>query len=212
MYTPNHFKQEDLAAVQEAMTRSGFVSLVTQTENGLTATQAPVILDPNEGEHGVLRGHIARANEQWKISLQDREGMAIFLGPNGYVSPNWYAAKREHGRVVPTWNYIAVHAHGMVRFSEDSEVLRGIVTRLTEKHEANSERPWKVTDAPADYVDNMLKAIIAFELRITRLEASWKLNQNRSEADRRGAMEGLREGGNEVSGEMARALERDQKK
>lgn len=209
MYTPNHFKQEDLGAIREAMARTGFVSLVTQTESGLTATQAPVIFDPNAGEHGVLRGHIARANEQWKVSLPDREAMAIFVGPNGYVSPNWYASKREHGKVVPTWNYVAVHAHGMVTFSEDRELLREIVTALTEKHEAASERPWKVTDAPADYVDAMLNAIIAFELRITRLQASWKLSQNRTEADRRGAMEGLSERGNEVSGEMQRLLERD---
>src|SRR5581483_11204826 len=143
MYTPKHFKQEDLAVVHEAMTRSGFVSLVTQTESGLSATQAPVIFNPKEGEFGVLRGHIARANEQWKISVADREAMAIFTGPNGYVSPNWYASKREHGRVVPTWNYVAVHAHGKVVFSEDRELLRDIVTKLTEKHEANSEHPWK---------------------------------------------------------------------
>ena len=206
MYTPSHFKQEDLAAIHELMTRTGFVSLVTQTASGLTATQAPVLFDANDGEHGTLRGHIARANEQWKISLPEREALAIFTGPNGYVSPNWYAAKREHGRVVPTWNYTAVHAHGMVRFSEDRELLREIVTRLTTKHEAQSEQPWKVSDAPAEYIDGLLRAIIAFEMPITRIEASWKLNQNRSEADRRGAMEGLEQRGNAVSLEMRETL------
>lgn len=212
MYTPPHFKQEDLSNIHELMTRTGFASLVTQTANGLIATQAPLLFDPQNGEFGTLRGHISRANEQWKISLTDHEGLAIFVGPNGYVSPNWYESKREHGRVVPTWNYIAVHAHGIVRFSEDRALLRDIVTRLTEKHEAASPQPWKVSDAPEDYIEKQLGGIIAFEMQISRVESSWKLSQNRSDADRKGAMQGLEERGNAVSAEMEKAFQSRAKK
>ena len=205
MYTPPSFKQEDLAALREMMSQIAFISLITPTISGLLATQAPVLFDPNLGEHGTLRGHIARANQQWKTATEG-EGLAIFLGPNSYVSPQYYASKREHGRVVPTWNYIAIHAYGLVRFSEDRELLRGIVTRLTEHHEAKFEIPWKVSDAPADYIEGMLGAIVAFEMPIARIEASWKLSQNKTEADRTGVMEGLQNRGCPVAGEMEKTF------
>ena len=206
MYIPPYFKQEDLAAIHERMAGTGFVSLVTNTATGLIATQAPVLFEAGRGQHGTLYGHIARANVQWKTALADEDALAIFTGPNGDVSPQWYAAKREHGRVVPTWNYVAVHAYGRIRFSEDRDRLLSIVTRLTEKHEAGFEHPWKVSDAPEDYVDGLLKAIVAFEMPISRIEASWKLNQNRSEADRTGAMAGMKEQGNDVAGEMEKTF------
>jgi transcriptional regulator len=205
MYTPQSFKQEDIVVLREMMAQIAFVSLITPTASGLVATQAPVLFDSNHGKHGLLRGHIARGNPQWKTAA-DGEALAIFLGPNGYVSPQWYAAKREHGRVVPTWNYVAIHAYGPVHFSEDRDLLREIVTRLTEHHEAKSESPWKVSDAPTDYIDGMLNAIIAFEMPITRIESSWKLSQNRSDPDRCGAMEGLRARGNDVADEMKKTF------
>lgn len=211
MYIPSHFKPEDLATVHELMGRTGFVSLVTNTAGGMVATQAPVLFDATSGQHGILRGHIARANPQWKTALTEHEALAIFVGPNGYVSPRWYAAKREHGRVVPTWNYVAVHAYGQVRFSEDRELALKIVTKLTEKQEAGSEQPWKVSDAPAEYIDGLLKAIVAFEMTINRIDASWKLSQNRSEADRRGAMEGLKERGEKVAEEMEKIYRPERK-
>lgn len=203
VYIPSQFKQEDPAAIHEMMRRVRFVSLITNSERGLVATQAPVLFDANEGEHGVLRGHIARANPQWKETTAS-EALAIFTGPNAYISPQWYAAKREHGRVVPTWNYVAVHAYGVIHFTDNREKLLDIVTRLTEMHEASFEHPWKVSDAPADYVEAMLKAIVAFELKITRIEGSWKLSQNRSEADRAGTMAGLAQRGEDVVKEMER--------
>ena len=209
MYTPSHFKQEDLASIHELIERVGFASIITVTAEGLTATHAPVLFDATRGEHGVLRGHVARANAQWKSSLPSHQAMAIFAGANGYVSPNWYASKREHGKVVPTWNYVAVHAHGNIEFSEDRDLLLDIVTRLTEKHEQASERPWKVSDAPADYIEAMLKAIVAFELHITRIEASWKLSQNKTDADREGVLAGMEERGSEVLGEMRKVHRRD---
>lgn len=209
MYIPHHFNQEDLATIHERMASCGFVSLVTNTAHGLMATHAPVLFQAGQGEHGILRGHVARANPQWETALADEDALAIFLGPNGYVSPQWYAAKREHGRVVPTWNYVTVHAYGRIRFSDDRELLLDIVTRLTEKHEASFEHAWKVSDAPPDYVDGMLKRIVAFEMPISRIEASWKLSQNRSDADRIGAIEGLQEQGNAVAGEMEKTLKRE---
>jgi transcriptional regulator len=205
MYTPSSFRQEDVAVLREMMTRIGFVSLVTNTATGLLATHAPVLFDTNNGEQGTLRGHIARANPQWQTATED-ESLAIFVGPNGYVSPQWYAAKQEHGRVVPTWNYVAVHAYGKVRFSDDRDLLLEIVTRLTEKNEVGFDQPWKVSDAPSDYVEGMLKAIVAFEMPITRIEASWKLSQNRSEADRTGTLEGLRSQGSAVAEEMCKVM------
>jgi transcriptional regulator len=206
MYIPPNFKQEDLASIHEMMRRIGFVSLVTYAASGLVATQVPVLLDPEPLPNGTLRGHIARANPQWKNTLTDHDGLAIFTGPNAYISPQWYAAKREHGRVVPTWNYVAVHAYGKVTFSEDRELLLNIVTRLTETHEAASAQPWKVSDAPTEYVQGMLGAIVAFEMPISRIEASWKLSQNRSGADREGTIAELKERASAVAEEMEKAL------
>jgi transcriptional regulator len=202
MYVPSHFKQEELSAIHELISRAGFASLVTATANGMIATQAPVLCAISEGNYGTLRGHIARANSQWKTAKPGREALAIFLGPNDYISPQWYEAKREHGRVVPTWNYVAVHAYGEIKFSNDRDLLLDIVTRLTNKHEERSENAWKVTDAPAEYIEGMLKAIVAFEMPISRIEASWKLSQNRSEADRAGVVAGLKERGSTVAEEM----------
>lgn len=128
------------------------------------------------------------------------------------MSPQWYAAKREHGKVVPTWNYVAVHAYGRVKFSHDRDLLLEIVTRLTEKNEAEFDHPWKVSDAPAEYIEGMLKAIVAFEMPISRIEASWKLSQNRSDADRTGALEGLRARGSAVAEEMSKAMHSPKRK
>jgi transcriptional regulator len=150
------------------------------------------LLDETRGEYATLTGHVSRANAQWRESDPDAEGLIIFLGLDTYVSPNWYPAKQETGRVVPTWNYSAIHAYGRVAFFEDAERLRTVVTELTKKYEAAFPAPWQVTDAPATYIDSQLKAIVGFECRITRLEGKQKFNQNRSQEDRRGVIEGLR--------------------
>ena len=143
----------------------------------------------------MLRGHLARANPQWRRASDTVEALAIFTGPQSYISPGWYPTKRESGKVVPTWNYVAIHATGRLRFFDDAEALRGIVTRLTDTHEARRADPWKVTDAPAAYVDAMLKAIVGFELTIDKLEGKWKMSQNRPAQDRAGVVDGLtREG------------------
>jgi transcriptional regulator len=193
MYTPKAFEVTDLPLLQAAMKQSELATLVTITPHGLVATHLPLLLDESKGEYGTLTGHVSRANLQWRESDPEAEALIIFLGLDTYVSPNWYPAKQETGRVVPTWNYAAIHAYGRVSFFEDAERLRTVVTELTKRHEATFPAPWQVTDAPAAYIDSQLKAIVGFECRITRLEGKQKFNQNRPVEDRRGVIEGLRE-------------------
>jgi transcriptional regulator len=193
MYTPKAFEVTDLPMLQAAMKQSDLATLVTLTSSGLVATHLPVLLDETRGQYGTLSGHVSRANLQWKETDPATEALVIFLGLDTYVTPNWYPAKRETGRVVPTWNYGAIHAYGHVNFFEDAEPLRTLVTNLTNRHEAQFPAPWKVTDAPAAYIDSQLKAIVGFELEIVRLEGKQKFNQNRSVEDRMGVIKGLLE-------------------
>lgn len=192
MYNPPWFKEEDLARIRGEITRLSFGTLVTTTQSGgVLASHIPMILDESEGEKGTLYGHIARGNLQWRDSKKGAEGLAIFLGPDAYITPRWYETKKETGEVVPTWNYVAIHARGPVTFFDDSARLRKLVTRLTTKHESRAERPWKVSDAPDAYIEKELKAIVGFEMPIARVEGKWKMSQNRPEPDRRGVIEGL---------------------
>ena len=179
-------------------------ALVTYTPTGLVANHIPFEIDPDPAPFGTLRGHLARANPQWR-SLSDTPALAIFQGPSAYVSPAWYATKRETGKVVPTWNYAVVHAHGPVRVVDDRDWLRSFVTRLTERHESARPDPWELTDAPADYIESQLAAIVGIEMSIARLEGKWKASQNRPEADRAGVVEGLvREGGDVAMAALVR--------
>lgn len=190
MYTPPAFREDDSAALAAIMREAGLATLVTATEEGLVATPLPFILDENEGAFGTLYGHVAKANRQWQLAPAG-EALAIFAGPDAYVTPSWYASKREHGKVVPTWNYVAVHAHGPIAFFEDAERLREIVTRLTLRHESARAEPWAVTDAPDRFIDAQLRGIVGLRLPITRLFGKRKMSQNRPEADRAGVVEGL---------------------
>ena len=167
--------------------------------NGIEANHVPLILDVDKG---VLRGHVSRANTIWQNSQP--EALAIFTGPEHYISPSWYPAKQEHGRVVPTWNYTAVHARGTLTFFEEPARLRAIVEELTTIHEASLPQPWKVDDAPPEFVEGLLKAIVGFELQIASLEGKWKASQNRSEADRASVVEALRNLGATESAETIR--------
>jgi transcriptional regulator len=199
MYVPSHF------AMSAAETRSLLASitaadLITPTSEGLIATFLPLQYDAGPGEHGALFGHVARNNAHWRAAdVADGDGssgsagesLVIVRGPDAYVSPSFYAAKREHGRVVPTWNYVTAHVYGRLIVHDDVDWLRSLVTTLTKQHEAQFAEPWAVTDAPARYIDGQLKAIVGVELRITRIEAKAKLSQNRSEADRIGVVAGL---------------------
>lgn len=189
MYVPAHFAA-DQGTVVELLTNLGAADLITVTENGMDATFLPLLFDPSRGEHGALLGHVARNNEQWKCPAIG-EALVIAHGVNGYVSPSYYATKAEHGRVVPTWNYLTLHVYGTLVVHDDPEWVRSLVERLTEKHEAGREHPWAVSDAPADYIAGQLRAIVGIELQIKRVEAKAKFSQNRSAADVDGVVAGL---------------------
>jgi transcriptional regulator len=191
MYVPTHFKEDRLAVLHDAIRQAGLATLVTGGPEGLDASHVPMLLDLTPAPFGTLFGHIARANPQWRGAAPDLQALAIFLGPDAYITPSWYATKRQTGEVVPTWNYVAVHAHGRVRFFDDPERLLGLVTKLTEAHEAGRPRPWAVSDAPGQYIRAHLAGIVGFELPIARLEGKWKMSQNRSTEDRAGAADGL---------------------
>jgi transcriptional regulator len=193
VYTPKDFKVEDLSILHAAMRRSGLAILVTITPTGLVATHLPLLLYEHRGPNGTLLGHLSRANLQWHQSDPAAEALIIFTGPETYVTPSWYPAKQETGRVVLTWNYTAIHAYGHLTFFDDPGRLRQIVTRLTDQHEASFPKPWKVTDAPPTYIDSQLKAIVGFEMPILRIEGKQKFNQNRSLEDRTGVIQGLHE-------------------
>ncbi|MFF0339131.1 FMN-binding negative transcriptional regulator [Kribbella sp. NPDC004875] len=192
MYVPAHFAGDD-AAVQELLAQHGAADLVTMTPDGLMATMLPFIHDP---ERNVLLGHLARNNEHWQQPVIG-EALVIMRGPDAYVSPTWYASKQEHGRVVPTWNYITAHIHGTLTVHDDPVWVEDVVRRLSDLHEAGRAEPWSVDDAPAKYVSGQLRAIVGVELAITRIEAKFKLSQNRPEADVDGVIDGLRADGKE---------------
>ena len=166
-------------------------SLITMGSEGLMASHIPMVLESKTSELGILRGHISRANTQWKTFASEIEALAIFAGPQHYISPNWYPSKLEDGKDVPTWNYAVVHAYGPLRVIPDHEWLMQHLESLTNFHEASFEKPWKVSDAPRDFIETLLNGIIGLELTIRRLEGKWKVSQNRTEVDRQGVVEGL---------------------
>jgi transcriptional regulator len=202
MYLPSHFAETRVPVLHEAIERSGVATLVTSGPAGIEASHVPMLLNRDPAPLGTILGHIARDNPQWRSG---GEALAIFLGTDAYVSPSWYPTKKESGKVVPTWNYIAIHARGPIEWFDDEERLRAIVTRLTEKHEAKRADPWAVTDAPPDYVRAMLKAIVGFSIPLTRLEGKWKMSQNRPPADRKGVVDALRRDGRD---DVADAVEK----
>jgi transcriptional regulator len=207
MYLPGHFTEERVEPLHELMRKQPFAILISGSGNGIAVTHLPLVLDPAPPPWGTLRGHVARANSHWRELEANGDALAIFLGPQGYISPSWYPAKRAHGKVVPTWNYMAVHAHVRVRVVRDAAWLRRLVEALTERHESGAAEPWSVSDAPPDYIDQMLRGIVGFEMSITQIEGKWKLSQNRSAEDRRGVIEGLRRLGDEQSHALAAAIE-----
>ena len=188
MYVPRHFAEERTVVLHAAIERAEFGTLVTLGAEGLIATHLPLLLEPADGPLGTLYGHVARANSQWRDHVADVQALAIFLGPHAYVSPAWYATK---SKVVPTWNYLAVHAYGPLRTYDDPVRLRAHVERLTRRQESARGDPSRVTGQPDAFIASMLKAIVGVEIPIQRLEGKWKMSQNRPEADRLGAMAAL---------------------
>ena len=193
MYIPAHFAPDD-ETVGELLRNHGAADLVTLTGQGLVATMLPFIYLPEVGEHGALYGHVARNNDQWKLPAVG-DALAIVRGPDAYVSPTWYASKAEHGRVVPTWNYVTAHVYGQFVVHDDPVWTERLVRRLTAKHEAANAHPWSVDDAPRAFIEGQLRAIVGIEVAISRIEAKAKLSQNRPAADVAGVIAGLRERG-----------------
>jgi len=197
MYQPPHFQETRGEVLAALMRAHPFATLVTKAADaacGFGADHLPMEYDPLPAPFGTLRGHVARANPVWRGAAGaagTNQALAIFQGPHAYISPAWYPSKLEAGKAVPTWNYAVVHAHGPLKFFEDRQQLRNLVEKLTDRHEAGRPHPWRVSDAPADYLEQMLKAIVGIEMPLTGLVGKWKLSQNRSAPDRVGVIAGL---------------------
>jgi transcriptional regulator len=190
VYIPPAFRDEDRASLHATMRAAPLANFVTATDKGLFASPLPLIIDADEGPQGVLYGHLARANPQWQ-SQPVGEALAIFMGPDAYITPAWYATKQETGKVVPTWNYITVHAYGVAEYFDDAHRLLAIVTRLTNLHEKPRAAPWAVTDAPADFIRAQLRGIVGIRMPLTRIEGKRKMSQNRPAGDQSRVVEGL---------------------
>jgi transcriptional regulator len=189
MYQPRHFAMTERTALRAVIDEHPFATLALVTGCGVMADHLPLLFEPEGEEHGVLRGHIARANPLWRGGETD--ALAIFHGPKAYITPNWYPDKREHGRVVPTWNYQVVHAHGRLRFIHDPAWLLGLVTDLSERFERTQAMPWSIDDAPAAYIEGLCRAIVGVELTVTQLIGKHKASQHKSDAEREAIYRGL---------------------
>ena len=207
MYLPSHFEEKRAEVLHAALHAHPLGLLITHGHGGaLAANPIPFILDVDADGARVLRGHVARANPLWREARGDVDSLVVFQGPQAYVSPGWYATKAEHGKVVPTWNYVMVQARGPLRVRDDAAWQHAFVTRLTDTHEAPRAAPWAVSDAPADYIATMLRAIVGIEIPVSSLTGKWKVSQNRNTADREGVARGLSEQGTADAAAMAQLV------
>ena len=195
MYTSAHFDESRPETLQQLVREHPLGLLITQSAQGLDANPIPFLLDVEDDGATVLRAHVARANPGWREALADAQTLVVFQGPQAYITPNWYPSKAENGKAVPTWNYITVQARGRLVVHDDAAWVRGLVTRLTQRHEATQANPWAITDAPAEYIDAMLRAIVGIEIPLSSLKGKWKMSQNQPAANRDGVARGLREQG-----------------
>ena len=191
MYLPSHFEETRVDVLHAFIRTQPLGLLITLTGAGLQANPIPFLIDPWPTPFGTLRGHVARANPLWRETRADVDVLTVFQGPQAYVSPSMYATKAATGKVVPTWNYVTVQARGRLRAMDDTKWLRKLVERLTQTHEASRAVPWAVSDAPNDYIETMLRAIVGIEIELTALQGKWKVTQNRNAADRQGVVYGL---------------------
>jgi transcriptional regulator len=203
MYLPQQFEETRLSVLHDLIRSHPFGTLVILAGNELSANHIPFLVHPNEGDNGKLCGHVARANPVWKQFASGVEALAIFQGPESYITPSWYPSKHADGKAVPTWNYVVVHAYGKARAIEDANWLLEHVTQLTAVHEAGQALPWQVSDAPKDYTDQMISRIVGIEIPISKLQGKWKVNQNRRPADRLGVAAGLESKASDRSRAMA---------
>ena len=193
MYIPRHNEEKRVAVMHALMVTKPLGTLVTLGTSGLFASHIPMLLEEDGSPFGVLKGHLSRANAQWRDFLPTVDALAIFAGHQHYISPTWYPETKEHGKEVPTWNYVVVHAYGPLKVIQDRHWLLTNVEKLTSVHESALPAPWKVSDAPDDYIQSQLNGIVGLELPIQRLEGKWKVCQNRTERERQGVRDGLAE-------------------
>lgn len=193
MYIPKANEENRLEVLHDLIEAHPLASLVTMGQSGLFASHLPMVLERKSSTHGFLKAHLSRANKQWRDFQPEVQALAIFSGPEHYITPSWYPEKEETGKVVPTWNYVVVHVYGTLKVIEDPAWLLKHLNALTTVNESAFPEPWQVSDAPADYVASLLKGIVGLELPIERIEGKWKASQNRSERDRSGIIEGLEE-------------------
>jgi len=206
MYVPPHFRQDDPVVVRAAIRAARLATIVTQRDGAFFASHVPMVLEDEPAPHGRLIAHLSRANAQWRAIGDGADALVMFLGPDAYVSPSLYATKHEHGKVVPTWDYVAIHASGRVRVIDDRDGRHAIVSSLTRAHESRREDPWDVTDAPESYIENQLLGIVGIEVTIERIEAKWKLSQNREARDLDGVRDGLAASDDPADRALARAI------
>jgi transcriptional regulator len=211
MYLPKHFEESRKDVLFPFMEEHPLGTLITLGSQGLDANHVPFELDPASGPFGTLRAHVARSNPVWRDFSAEVDALVVFQGASSYISPSWYPAKQEHGKVVPTYNYMVVHAAGPVKVIEDAAWLLGLVERLTKRHEGNLGSDWKVSDAPQDYIEKMLVAIVGIEIPIAKLTGKWKVSQNQSAANRDGVVRGLLAIGDDNAAAMAEAVKENGK-
>ena len=191
MYIPKHFEETRRDVLHGLIRSHPLGTLIISCDGVITANHVPFFIDPAAGESGVLRCHVAKSNPVWKAMCGTEEALVVFQGPDSYISPSWYPSKEEHGKAVPTWDYVVVHARGVPKTTDDSNWLLRHVSELSRTHESNRAVPWKVSDAPADYIKKRLNAIVGIEIPISHLEGKWKVSQNRPEADHTSIVAGL---------------------
>lgn len=207
MYRPKQFQEDRIDVLQDLIHACPFATLITTGEAGPEANHIPFLLAPGtDGGLGTLRAHVAKPNPVWSTDGDGANVLVVFQGPHHYVTPSWYPSKAAHGKVVPTWNYMIVHARGTMRAVQDADWLLAHVSALTDRQEAGRKAPWAVDDAPAEYLDKMIGGIVGLEIAVTSLEGKWKMSQNRNAADRAGVAGGLRKEGTEAAAEVARNI------
>jgi transcriptional regulator len=204
MYLPKAFEETRVDVLHACIRSHPLGALVTVGASGLNANHVPFMVDPEPAPFGTLRAHVARGNPAWRELASTPDALVIFQGPQAYVSPSWYPGKQEHGKVVPTWNYVAVHAYGAARVVHDAAWLRDLVTSLTKEHEAGRVEPWSVSDAPDEFVAQQMRAIVGIEIPIARLQGKWKASQNRAPLDIERVTEGLAGDGSAFADVMRR--------
>ena len=191
MYTPAYHAFNDIEKMRAHIAAHPLGAWVCHAHGQLIANHIPFVLDAKHGSHGRLLAHVSRANSVWRELIGGAPSVVMFRGPSAYITPSWYPGKHQHGKVVPTWNYVTVHAHGMARAMEDTCWILDVLNRLTDTQESQRTEPWKVSDAPSAYIDKMLRAVVGIEITIDRVEGRLKVSQDEDEQDRRGTVEGL---------------------